>query len=320
MRKHIRNFINGMAFGVTQVVPGVSGGTIAIIMGFYDKLIKSINNFRKDKRESLRFLIPLALGAIAGILAAAFLISDLLDAHSFPTMLFFIGLIVGIIPLIYKKIKQPGKPFKLKEILLILIPIILLVTVATVFRNDCDYCNGGMNTSEVMRDSYCDCEINAGEVMSEMGVPYMLFIFFIGMIAAASLVIPGISGSFVLLITGIYPLAVYSVSALRTYLSDVSNTGLLFDICKVLIPLGLGIVIGGLLTVRLIERLLEKYHNVVYSVILGLIIGSVYALFRDPVVFQSYRGVEIAPWVYAVGAVTFLLGCAASFFIGKKRL
>jgi putative membrane protein len=84
----------------------------------------------------------------------------------------------------------------------------------------------------------------------------------------------------------------------------------------VLIPLGLGIVIGGLSMARLIGKLLKNYHKIVYSIILGLLIGSVYALFREPIVFQS----GISAPIILIGAVLFALGCLLSFTLGKKRL
>jgi len=295
MIKHIRNFLNGMAFGVTQIVPGVSSGTIAIILGFYDELIEAVNHFAKDRRKYLAFLVPLLIGIAAGIILFGSIVHDLLTSFSFPTMLFFIGLIVGIIPLVYAKIKEPGQNVRPKEIVLVVIPMILLVLIS------------GLKPQTVT---------SPVDVIGGMGAGYMLFLFFVGVVAAAALVIPGVSGSFVMLLLGVYHVVVFSVSSIRYWLGDLSNLALFLDICKVLAPFAIGVIVGGLSTARLIEKFLKDYHKVIYSVILGLLLGSVYVLFKEPIVFQS--GVTAVTAV--VGAVTFLAGCAAAFMIGKKRL
>jgi putative membrane protein len=295
MTKYIRNFVNGMAFGVTQIVPGVSGGTIAIILGFYDELIEAVNHFTGDARKYLKLLIPLLLGIAAGIILFGSLVHYLLTSYSFPTMLFFIGLIVGIIPLIYAKVKEPGQKLKSKEVALVLVPMILLIAVS------------GLKPQTVTAPA---------DVIAGMGAGYMVFLFFVGVIAAAALVIPGVSGSFVMLLLGVYHVVVYSVSSIRYWLGDITNLALFLEICKVLAPFAIGVVIGGLFTARLVEKFLKEYEKAIYSVILGLLSGSVFVLFREPIVFQS--GVTAVTAV--IGVITFLAGCAAAFAIGKKRL
>jgi len=293
LKKEARDFMNGIAFGITETIPGVSAGTIAIILGFYHELIEAINNFTSDYKKYLRFLLPLSLGIAAGVLTFSSITHHLLTNHSFPTMAFFIGLIVGIIPLIYAKVKNPS--WQPSQILLIACPMLFVMAIS--------HLRG-------------ETAVNPEEIINYLDWRFMLFIFFSGILAAAALVIPGISGSFVLLLLGIYPLAIYCVSQLRFLLTDLTNISLVLNIASVLVPLGIGVVIGGLSTARLIEKLLKNYHKTVYSIILGLLVGSVYSLFRDPIVYQS--GVSAA--IIAVGVVTFLCGCTASYSIGKKRL
>jgi len=223
------------------------------------------------------------------------IINFLLANYSFPTMLFFIGLIAGIIPHIFSKVKKEDRRFRFKEILLIAIPFLFLVIISF------------LKSASIT---------NPAEVIENMNVSFMIFIFFAGIIAAAALVIPGISGSFVLLLLGIYPLAIYSVSSIRFLLTDISNTALMLNICKVLIPLAIGVIIGGLSMVRLIEKLLDNHARVVYSIILGLLLGSVCVLLKDPIVYKS----GITTLVIIVGAVTFSSGAVFSFVIGKRRL
>ena len=285
--------MNGVAFGITETIPGVSAGTIAIILGFYHELIEAINNFTKDYKKYLRFLLPLCLGIVTGILTFSSLTHYLLTNHSFSTMAFFIGLIVGIVPLIYAKVKNSR--WRPSQIALVVCPMLFVMAIS--------HLRGETVT-------------NPEEIVNYIDWRFMLFIFFSGILAAAALVIPGISGSFVLLLLGIYPLAIFSVSQIRFLLTDIFNLHLILNIGRVLVPLGIGVIIGGLSMARLIEKLLKNYHNTVYSIILGLLVGSVYSLFRDPIVYQS----GVSALIIAVGAVTFLGGCAASYGIGKKRL
>ena len=314
MRQFFKNFSNGVAFGITETIPGVSAGTIAIILGFYFELIEAINHFTENLRKSLAFLVPLVLGIITGIVLFSSILHYLLTHYSFPVMLFFIGLIVGIIPHISVKAipqltaretashvadKCNGK-LTITDIVLIALPFILLVALS--FIKPAAVSNAAVSVPE--------------EVILTIGIPYMAFIFFAGILAAAALVIPGISGSFVLLLLGIYPLAIYSVSSIRVWLGDMGNMALFLNICKVLGPLAVGVIIGGLSMVRLIEKLLKNHQKTVYSIILGLLSGSVCVLFRDPMVYKS----GISALVIIIGIVTFFAGAVLSFMLGKKRL
>jgi putative membrane protein len=291
----IRNFLNGLAFGITETIPGVSGGTIAIVLGFYFELIEAINHFFEDIKKYLKFAIPLILGLITGLLLFSSLIHYLLTYYSFPAMLFFIGLIIGIIPIIFSKVKESGIRLKLSEIILIIIPFLILLVIS------------GLKETSV---------VDPEEVINNIDFPFMVFIFFAGIIAAMALVIPGISGSFVLLLLGIYHVIIYSISSIRLLFADISNTILLLNICKILIPLIIGIIIGGLLMVRLIEKLLKTYQKLVYSIILGLLLGSVCVLFREPMVYKS----GISAIIIIIGIATLSLGCVFSFIMGKKHL
>ena len=296
MLKIIRNFLNGLAFGITETIPGVSGGTIAIILGFYFELIEAINHFTENTRKYLKLLAPLALGMIAGIVLFSSVINFLLTNYSFPTMLFFIGLITGIIPPIFNKVKERGIRLKIREVILVVIPFALLALLAYL-KKDIPV-------------------VKPEELIQNITIPYMIFIFISGILAAAALVIPGISGSFVLLLLSVYPLAIYCIKSIGVYLSDVHNTVLLLNICKVLGPLAIGVIAGGLCMTRIIEKLLKNYHKILYSIILGLLSGSVYFLFRDPMVYQS--GINLL--IIIIGIVTFLLGCALAFILGKKKI
>ncbi|MCL2083000.1 MAG: DUF368 domain-containing protein [Oscillospiraceae bacterium] len=292
----MRNFINGMVVGIAEIIPGISGGTVAVILGFYFDFIEAVNHFRENIKKHLFLLLPLLAGMAFSILAFGTLIDYLLLHHSLPTMLLFIGLIMGIIPIIFTKAKDSGtKGFKLRHVLMIAISILVLALASYLKSQEA---------------------VVAAEVISGIGPGYMAFIFFAGWIAAMALVLPGVSGSFVLLLLGVYPLVTHSISGINDWLGNISDTEKLLNICKVLGPLGIGVVAGVLSMVKLLEKFLEKYPKSIYSVISGLLLGSVYALFNDPAVYSS----GVSPLTIAIGVAAFAAGAATSFLLGKRRL
>jgi putative membrane protein len=290
-----KNLLKGLAFGITETIPGVSAGTIAIILGFYFEIVETINHFFENLKKNIAFAIPFVIGIISGVLLFSSIMQYLLTNYSFPTMLFFIGLIVGIIPHIFSKVKTPGFRYKFHEILMVALPFALVITISFLKHPSA---------------------IEPEEAVKSITIPYMIFIFFAGMLAAAALVVPGISGSFVLLLLGIYPLAIFTLSSIRLLITGETTPGLVADICKVLGPLALGIIIGGLSMVRIIEKLLNNYSKALYLIILGLISGSVIALFNNPIVYKS----GVTALMIVIGALTILAGFAIAFTLGKKRL
>jgi len=303
----LRTFINGLVFGSALVVPGVSGGTFAIILGFYEQLIEAVNHFMRDFRHHAKFLFPFGFGVIFGIIGFASVVQFLLYYYSFPSMMFFIGMIAGIIPSMYKRAVKDGEEgsnenksdeskdkknmlLRPTNFALIIIPIVCLVFIA--------HLGGGMTVPTYTVVTW----------------PLMLFIFAIGIIAAASLLIPGLSGSFVLLLAGIYPLATYAVSSSRLLFSNPNNPTLILDILRVLGPLGIGVIIGILFAARLIERLLKSRTRAVYLVVLGLMIGSVYALLVDPMLTQS--GISVL--IVIIGLICCAIGGLISAWMGSR--
>ena len=278
-----KTFIHGMIFGIAHVIPGVSGATIAVILGFFETLIDSINNFTKDYKKHLSFLIAMLLFAS--------LISYLLENQSFITTMFFVGLIAGSIPLIYSKINNDKDTNKLsaKDIVVILIPFLLLVLMSNLKAPN---------------------SVNPEELIKNIDLKYMIFIFIAGILSSSAMIIPGISGSFILLMMGLYPLVVYCASQILHILGDITNITLIIEISKVIVPLGLGCLVGILLISRLISILLEKYNRLTYLIILGLILGSIYVLFNDPITYQS--GLNIIIVIFGVFTATI------GYFVANK--
>ena len=301
MLSSIRNFINGLAFGITQIIPGLSGATIAIMLGFYFELLEAINCFFKDIRKNLKFLTPIFIGMIAGIIIFSSIVNFLLTNYSFPTMLFFIGLIAGILPHIYARVREDGtsgrryEKLKIKNIVFIAIPFIILVIAS--FLQEASV-------------------TSPAELVDNIGIPFIIFLFVTGVLAAAALILPGFSGSFVLLLLGVYHLAIYSISSIRHLLLDFSNITLMLNIIKVLLPMGLGVIVGILSMAKLIDKLIKNYNKLLYTIIFGLLLGSIFALFREPIVYQS----GVSALAIVIGVVTFVSGAVLAYVLGKKRL
>jgi len=293
MIKDIRNLINGSVYGLTLVIPGVSATILAIILGFYDELIHTMNHFRENKRKNARYMVLFLIGVAIGAVLFSRLMTFLLTAFSLPTMLFFAGLLAGVIPLTYTYAKGNNKRIALREILLAIAAMIVLYFLSTGFNRP---------------------EIETAAEAGSIDVMIIIFLVFAGIINGATLVIPGLSGAFIMLIMGLYPLIISTVANIGSYLVDIRNTELLFEISVVLIPFGIGAVIGVLFMARLMEKLLRDYRKSVYAIILGLVVASIAALFQNPIVYQSGTS---TPGII-LGTLLCALGFTIAFLLGKK--
>lgn len=278
MKDKLLYVIKGFFFGVANIIPGVSGGTIAITMGIYEDMISSISGFLKNPKKSIMYLLPIGIGAVLSILLMSKIISFCLDRFPAPTNLFFIGLIVGGIPLLTRKVKgakfNPINAF----LLLLTFSIIMFMTFSD---------GGGSNMD-----------------LSNVTFGKMILLFIVGMIAAGCMVIPGISGSFVLMLLGAYK-PVISV------IGDLTNFSNLGHNLSILIPFGIGVVVGIILIAKILEFLFNKYEVSTYYAILGFILASVIAL------AVTVIGVHASVIEIIVGIVLFAVGSTIGYKLGE---
>lgn len=278
MKDKLLYIIKGFFFGVANIIPGVSGGTIAITMGIYEDMISSISGFLKNPKKSIMYLLPIGIGAVLSILLMSKVISFCLDRFPAPTNLFFIGLIVGGIPLLTRKVKgakfNPINAF----LLLLTFSIIMFMTFSD---------GGGSNMD-----------------LSNVTFGKMILLFIVGMIAAGCMVIPGISGSFVLMLLGAYK-PVISV------IGDLTNFSNLGHNLSILIPFGIGVVVGIILIAKILEFLFNKYEVSTYYAILGFILASVIAL------AVTVIGVHASVIEIIVGIVLFAVGSTIGYKLGE---
>ena len=252
---YIINFIRGFFMALADSVPGVSGGTVAFILGFYDKFITSLDDLAtgsmEKKKEALKFLFKIGIGWIVGFVLAVLVLGNLFESHIYQISSLFIGFIIFAIPII---IKEEKDCLKGKYLNLIFFIIGIAVVCAITYFNPI----GSAETS-----------IDVSHVSLKLGI----YTFLVAMIAISEMVLPGISGSTLLLIFGLYmPI----INAIKEFLH--------FNLSymPILIIFGLGIITGILLTIKIIKKSIENHRSAMMYLILGLMIGSIYAIIEGP--------------------------------------
>lgn len=284
MKEFILNILRGIVIGISNVIPGVSGGTMMVSMGIYDRLILVLTHFIKRIKEAVALLVPILIGMLLAIAIFAKLFSEVLFPK-FPlqTNLFFIGLILGGLPIIYKKVK--GISIRFPHILAFALFFVLVVGLAVVGEG-----NGAS----------ADITLSAGNVIKLLGV---------GIIAAATMVIPGVSGSMIMMILGYYNTIIDTINAFINALKDFDIPAML-DTFVVLVPFGIGVVIGIVAVAKLVEFMLKKFPAVTYWAIIGLIVASPFAI----LIMMEVGTIGVVQVLS--GVVLLALGFAISMKIG----
>ncbi len=280
-----KNIIKGMMIGIANIMPGVSGGTLAVSMGIYDKLIHCITHILSEFKESMKFLLPIFAGAGIALVALTFVIEALFQYYPIPTNLLFIGLIVGGLPPVVTKVKSHKLSFG--HILAGLLFFALVVGMAMM---------GGNGNRQVTLN---------------LGIVPMIKLVLVGIIAAATMIIPGVSGSMVLLILGYYQPIIQQITAFCTAVITLDMAGILHGIA-ILLPFGIGVLIGILGIAKIIEIIFEKHPVYAYCAIIGLIAASPIAI----LVCSSFAGFSVS--VLLISIVTFAAGFGIAIKIGDK--
>lgn len=284
--KFIINAFRGFCMALADSVPGVSGGTIAFILGFYDKFVNSLNDLvygkKEDKKSALKFLIKLGCGWAVGMAIAAIVLTSLFEAQIYNVSSLFLGFIIFAIPLIIKDEKEQIKG-KYKNIIFALIGI--AVVVAITYFNPVSGSEGAVDITN----------LNFG---------LAIYVFIAAMIAISAMILPGISGSTLLLIFGLY---IPIISAIKELLHFNLNY------IPVILVFGLGIITGVLLVIKLIKKALEKYRSQTIYTIIGLMLGSLYAIVMGPTTLS----VPKAPMNFDTFSIVFFV-IGAAVIIGLQ--
>jgi len=286
----IRLFLIGAAMGVANIIPGVSGGTIAVVFGIYEDLMNTLGHFLTDKVnrwKHIKFLTLIFSGSLLAIVSLARALSWSFEYYPLPTVYFFLGLIIGSIPVVYKSHAE----MKITSARLIsFVSGILLVIVLALFQEA-----GG--------------ERGAGATTLNVGLLSLLYYLFSGAIAASAMIVPGVSGSFMLILLGVYWQVLGALSGLTASLLSEGLSPLMIERLLVLGALGIGVVTGILLFSKIMSWALRRYPASTMYLILGLIIGSIY---------QIYPGFEFTlRGLYAT--ITFIIGIIISLKFGGEK-
>lgn len=285
MTDAIKNILKGAVIGLANIIPGVSGGTMAVSMGIYDKLIHCVTHILKEFKKSVKFLLPVGVGMVLALVGLSFVIEAAFDNFPAQTNLLFIGLILGGLPAILKKVK--GNTIRLSHIIPAVVFFALVVGLATLGSGE---------------GSDADMSFNVLNVIKFFGV---------GVIASATMVIPGVSGSMILMLMGYYQPVIETISTFVRALTAF-DVPVLLQCCGVLVPMGIGIIVGIVVIAKLIEIVFEKWPLVAYWAIIGLIVASPIAI----ILMSEFGAITII--TILTSAVTFILGFAGAKLLGEE--
>lgn len=237
--KILKNILAGMLVGIANVIPGVSGGTMAVILDVYDELIHAISLRITDLKKNVFFLVTFGAGAVIGIILFSKVLEYLYTHYRIATNFCFIGLIIGSIPMIYRRARKgKGNLFCILSF-----SLTLAVMIFIAVYSDADFSNN---------------------LITKLTLPVFFWLFAVTAFSTFAMILPGISGSFVMLVLGAY----------STVIGALSNFNWM-----ILLPVGLGVIMGLLAGTGIVRFLLDRFPQVTYFAILGLVIGSVFPIY-----------------------------------------
>ncbi|HAR4008909.1 TPA: DUF368 domain-containing protein [Staphylococcus aureus] len=270
------NILKGFAMGTSDLVPGVSGGTIALLLGIYNQFIASISGiFSRRFWPSFTFLIPIIIGMLLAMGSLSNLFNYLLSQHHIPTMFFFGGLIIGIVPYLLK-ISNYKTSFTTKHYMMVIAGIAILIVITLMNNGD----------------------KHAGETLT-LSTGLIIKYFIAGMCASSAMLLPGISGSFMLLVFGVYGTVMLAISEVV----KLNFTGL-----PILLTVGFGVLAGFIISSKIIQYFLTHHKLMTFALIIGFVVGSLFAVFPG-------LPTNIVMWF--VSLVVFIIGFIVSLTLGR---
>ncbi|HFL5953445.1 TPA: DUF368 domain-containing protein [Staphylococcus aureus] len=270
------NILKGFAMGTSDLVPGVSGGTIALLLGIYNQFIASISGiFSRRFWPSFTFLIPIIIGMLLAMGSLSNLFNYLLSQHHIPTMFFFGGLIIGIVPYLLK-ISNYKTSFTTKHYMMVIAGIAILIVITLMNNGD----------------------KHAGETLT-LSTGLIIKYFIAGMCASSAMLLPGISGSFILLVFGVYGTVMLAISEVV----KLNFTGL-----PILLAVGFGVLAGFIISSKIIQYFLTHHKLMTFALIIGFVVGSLFAVFPG-------LPTNIVMWF--VSLVVFIIGFIVSLTLGR---
>lgn len=252
-------FIKAILVGIAAVVPGLSASVFAVVAGIYDDLIFSVNNLKSDFKNQIKFLLPFAVGGLIGVLISTKIILDLCLKFPLFSYAFFIGLVLGSVPFVLKKI---GKADFLTVILAV-VGFAFIYIISSI--------------SKTGSEDYVAIEQirSFGDVAT---------VFAAGAFSVSMMTIPGVSGSVLLMVINQYGTIYNAVSKISvSLLALLKGQPLDYAPVFIILPFGVGAVIGFVLIAKLLFIILKKYSERLYSAVIGIVAAAAVTLFIDGV-------------------------------------
>ena len=280
MMQNLFFVLAGVLFGLANVIPGVSGGTMAVVFGVYERLIGILSDPIKGIKKEWKFILVFGVGAVIGILAFGKLMNWLLERYPAQSAMFFVGVILGSLPMLFKSSFMQGGKVRVTAGTLIAFLVGFGIMIPMIAAG---------NTDEAKEAA------KAGAALGSVDVGQALLMLVYGVIASSTMIIPGISGSFVMLLLGLYGKIIAAVAALTS-----SN---LMSAVILLLPFGIGVVLGLVFCSKLIKFLLNKYPNITYAAIFGFVVGSIGC------VFPGFKNIDLIGVIAMIAGIVVLWAC-----------
>ena len=289
MKKNIILAIKGFIMGIANIIPGVSGGTLALTLGIYEEFIGAISHFFSKLKENIKFLLPIFIGMGLSIITMSNVIDSSFKHYPIPTTLFFVGLVVGGIPMLLRKVKGTKEVKQPSSYIIALLTFLLVMILAF--------------SEEIFGKGLANANF------ANLSVIGYTTLFLVGVIAAATMIIPGVSGSLVLMLLGYYFPVVGIIKELTHFKNIVPNI-------IVAGVFGVGVLVGIVLVAKLIEFLLKKFEHKTYFGVLGFIIASVIAI---PVsVYHEVSSINFDIIQIIIGIAFLGLGLVVGYKLGDE--
>lgn len=291
----VMDMIKGIFIGVANIIPGVSGGTMAVSLGIYDKLIGAISNLLSNWKKSLLTLLPIILGCGLGIVGFTYAIEYLLSKHTFVTCMAFVGLILGGVPVLVGTLRREMRHRHRSIGAGGVISFIVLFALA----------------------AFLPLLSSGEEVLKTFSATpgTLICLFLVGVVASATMVVPGVSGSLVMMILGYYYGIIDTIKNFLDALKALDMPGLIHGVV-LLAPFGIGVLLGIFLIAKLITFLFKRYAVPTYCAILGLIAASPFAIFYNTGLFTQLK--DLTPLTVILGVAAAVAGAVVTFLMGER--
>ena len=284
MKQTLLDILRGAVIGIANIIPGVSGGTMMVSMGIYDTLIHCVTHLFRQFRKSVVTLLPYIIGMALALFGLSFVITGCLENYPLPTSFVFIGLIFGGIPAIWQEMRHEKKGAAGAVLFVLFFGLIVFLQ-----------CIKTENVAVIHLDFFT-----------------VVKLLCLGALASATMVIPGVSGSMILMILGYYKPVIGALKALATAVASGQWAAVGANL-GILLPFGIGVVIGIFAIAKLIEVLLKHFKGPTYCAIMGLVTASPIAIVMSAV----ENGAVFTLWPVLASVIAFAVGFAVAYFMSR---